>query len=83
MEVLRNTTKYLTIYGHIWDLKRAPHEYKSGPLTFESTYCDELFAVLLLVFTEKRNYPTKQKPRIAVYRKLSVFGCLMMVDVNS
>jgi hypothetical protein len=76
--------KYLTIYGHIWDLKRAPHEYKPDPLTFESTYYHVLFAVLLLVFThKKRNYPTKQKPRIAVYRKLSVFGSLMMVDVNS
>jgi hypothetical protein len=63
-------------------LKRPPHEYKSDPLTLEPTYYDVLFDVLLLVFTEKRNYPTKQKLRIAVYRKLSVVGSLMMVDIN-
>jgi hypothetical protein len=46
-------------------LKRAPHEYKSDALTLEPAYYNVLFDVLLLGFIEKRNYPTKQKPRIA------------------
>lgn len=67
LEVLRNTTNYLTIYEEYTDqdLKRAPHEYKSDRLKLEPTYCDVLFDVLLLGLIEKSNYPTKQKLRIA------------------
>jgi len=78
--------KYLIKYGQYTDqdLKRAPHEYKSDPSTVEPTYWDVLFDVLPLFFIKKMELPDQTEAEVSrVYRKFSVDGSLMMVDINN